>query len=96
MMVNRKRRKLLGEQIHSLIAGFTSNYEFDDWLVENDFHAVRDPRLYEDAALGPILERAYCLYSDVPKYTLTSSHKLDRQTYRSMLRSILFLRSDLE
>lgn len=32
-MVNRERRTLLADQIHALIAGFTSNYEFDDWLL---------------------------------------------------------------
>jgi hypothetical protein len=95
-MINKTRRNLLADQIHALIGGFTSNYDFDDWLEENDFCAERDPRHYDDAALGPILERAYCLYSDFPKYTLTGKRKLDREKYRDTLRSILFLRSDLE
>lgn len=95
-MINQIRRSLLADQIHALISGFTANVDFDDWLIEHDFSAIRDPRLYDDAALGPILERAYCLYSDIPTYTLSGRHKLNRKTYCDIRRSIFFLRSDLE
>ncbi len=95
-MIARKRRTELSHQLHSLIAGHITNDNFDDWLIMNDFSAVRDPRKYDDAALGPIVERAYCLYSDIPTYKLTGERKLDRQAYRDALRWILFLRSDLE
>ena len=81
-MIACDRRLQLSKQIHSLIAGVITNDNFDDWLIENDYCAVRDPGMYDDAALGPIVERAYCLHSDMPTYKLTGKRKLDRQTYQ--------------
>lgn len=95
-MVDRERRNLLADQIHAFIGGFVTNDEFDDWLWDAQFDPLRDPRRYDDAALGPAVEWSYCLYGDRSEYRLVGERKLDRETYRSFLRWILFLRSDLD
>lgn len=95
-MVNRESRDALADALHGFLAGHTSNDEFDDWLFENRFDYARDPADYSDPALGPLIENAWCLYSDTREYRLIGRNRLDNARRREVLRWVLFLRSDAE
>lgn len=95
-MVDRERRTLLADAIHGLLGGFLSNYEFEEWLETHDFPVFRHPSAYQDAAIGPIVEWAWCLYGDQREYRLVGRNRLNRQYRRDVVRWILFLRSGLE
>src|SRR5262249_7051323 len=95
-MIDRERRNLLGDAIHELVGGFLSTDEFDHWLYTHDFWVFRHPSDYQDAAIGPIVENAWCLYGDECEYRFVGRNRLNQQRRRQVMRWILFLRTDLE
>ncbi len=95
-MVDRVLRDRLADAIHDLAAGFLTNDAFEDGLFEAGIPLATDPSRWPDPAIGPIGERAWCLYSDTHPYPLTGRHKLPPEGRRQVLRWVLFLRSDLE
>jgi hypothetical protein len=95
-MIDRTRRDELADAIHLFLAGYSTNDDFDDWLTENELFVSTDPSRYADALIGPIVENAWCLYSDTRRYRLVGRDRPGAEERRNVLRWIMFLRSDLE
>lgn len=96
-MVDRKHRDLLADAIHELIIGRISNDEFASRVIgEYGMNPLKSPDRWQDAAIGPMVERAWCLYSDDNEYRLSGAYSLTREVRAEVLRWILFLRSDSE
>lgn len=96
-MIDRKHRELLADAIHELIIGRISNDEFESRIIgKYGMNPLRSPDRWQDAAIGPVVERAWCLYSDDNEYRLSGAYSLTREVQAEVLRWILFLRSDSE
>jgi hypothetical protein len=95
-MVDMVKRNLLADAIHELVAGIKTNDEFQEFLWDHGFQFLVAPTRYQDASIGPILDSAWCLYSDATEYRLVGRYRLPRENRRQVLRWIMFLRADLE
>jgi hypothetical protein len=95
-MVDRKHRDLLADAIHELIIGHITTDQFDNRLAKYRMNPTASPDLWSDSAIGPLTERAWCLYDDRNEYRMVGANKLNRESRAEVLRWILFLRSDAE
>jgi hypothetical protein len=95
-VVGREQRDFLADAIHELMIGRISNDNFEERIAEGGLSPMDDPSRWDDAAIGPVLERAWCLYSDQYEYRLVGEDRLSRKGRAEVLRWLLFLRSDCE
>lgn len=95
-MVDRKQRDLLADAIHELIIGRITNDDFDSRIGKHGWNPLKSPERWDDAAIGPVVERTWCLYGDSYRYRLVGANRLSRAGRAEVLRWILFLRSDAE
>jgi len=102
-MIDLERRRTLALNLRHISVGLISNDDFesnvadtvsDGWLPEQ-YHRSKKAKT-DDAAIVPILELSWGLYSDLESRKLKGKYKLDDETLRIIARCILFLRSDLE
>jgi hypothetical protein len=102
-MIDVKRRQALALNLRHLSVGLISNDDFesnvadtvsDGWLPEQ-YHRSKKAK-NDDAAIAPILELSWGLYSDLKSHKLKGKDKLTDETLRIIARCILFLRADLE
>jgi hypothetical protein len=86
-MIDRIARDKLADQIRHLVAGLTTNDDFEEEVlaVETD-----------DRAYWAIVDQAWFLYSDLYQHKLRGSHAISKQERRIICTFILFLHSDLE
>jgi hypothetical protein len=85
-VVDRKARDVLAEQIRHLVAGQSSNDEFEDRLPESP-----------DAAIWEVFwNGAWSLYDDLSEHKLRGPNHIVKEYRREVARWVLFLKSDLE
>jgi hypothetical protein len=85
VVIDRRARDRLAEQLRHLAGGRITNDEFEDSLPGSHDRAVRE-----------VERAAWMLYSDLREHRLTGSDALPREVRRAIARSIVFLHSDLE
>ena len=95
-MVDRGLRDQLAEAIHAFAAGYLTTDEFDDRLLKTAHPLLSVPGDFTDGVIGPVSERAWCLYSDTRTYRLVGKDRIGPATRRDVLRWVLFLHSDRE
>lgn len=86
-MIDRVARDILAEQIRHLVAGLTTNDDFEEKVlgVETD-----------DKGYWAVFDQAWGLYSDLYQHKLTGSHAVSKSGRRFIATFVLFLHSDLE
>ena len=95
-MVDHEQRECLADAVHALAAGMITNDAFPELLRSGGIRFLDYPWRYRDAALGPIIEHAWCLYHEDYEYKLAGRHRLTAERRHEVLRWVLFLRSELE
>lgn len=86
-MVDKHARKRLAEEVRHLVAGLTTNDEFEARIF-----SIKTA----DAGYWAVVDQAWGLYSDLYNHTLKGSHTLSEADRQIVCRFVLFLHSDLE
>ena len=86
-MIDRVARITLAEQIRHLVAGLTTNDEFEERVLDVET---------ADRAYWAVVDQAWYLYSDLYRHKLTGSRALSKNDRRIISTFVLFLHSDLE
>ncbi len=99
-MVDKDRRKKLALHLRHLSSGQISNDEFEEritdditygWLPEQYYRAKECST--DDRVIRPVVEFAWCLYSDLNNHKLVGKFKLTESQEKEIARLILFLHS---
>lgn len=102
-MVDIERRKTLAKHLRHLATGQITNDDFESsiaddvtygWLPEQYYRSKESKA--DDPAIRPVVEYAWCLYSDLENHKLVGQFKLPEYTEKEIARLILFLRSGQE
>jgi hypothetical protein len=93
VMIHRDARDFLADSIHALVAGYVSNDQFEDAVINR----LGPLRSYDsDPAIWAVFDGAWNLYTDLYEYRLVGPNRLTARGRHEVLRWVLFLRSEQE
>jgi hypothetical protein len=99
-MIDIERRKKLAEHLRHFATGQISNDGFEGAVVDNVTYGWLPEQYYrskeskvDDPVIRPIVEYAWCLYSDLENHKLVNQFKLTEFQEKEIARLILFLHS---
>ena len=102
-MIDIERRKKLALYLRQLATRQITNDDFESlvmdditygWLPEQYYRAKESKT--DDKLIRPVLEYAWCLYSDLENHKLVGKFKLTEFQEKEIARMILFLHSEQE
>jgi hypothetical protein len=85
-MIDRASRDTLAENIRHLVAGITTNFEYEEAIFSVNT---------DDAAVKDLVNTIWCLYDDLKEHKL-EVEKFTPEDYKTFARFILFLKTDQE
>lgn len=102
-MIDIERRRKLAEHLRHFATGQISNDEFEGSVVDDVTYGWLPEQYYrskesktDDPVIRPVVEYAWCLYSDLENHKLVGQFKLTEYQEKEIARLILFLRSGQE